>query len=350
MKKNILLLLLLLSGLWRCQAQPVVTASLITLDGKHAVRLLDSAQTASALLSDTIDHFFERVTAVEMSIQMKKPLQPGQTRADLLPDFKDYLRRDAAPFTPDEVAFVTDVVQEMWQVAQKAALHVFPDTLLLLKIKGKPYGSSVYYTRQNAIVIPQNVLRLRRRQDFLNTMYHELFHVYSRLHPDKRVRLYRRIGFEPIGMHRLELPQSLAERVLHNPDGTDFAQKITLKEDNKITEAIPIIYANEPGYTSQKRLFFSYLEFSLYEVIPQANGRWYVRTQEDGFSSTLDMQKLPDFYRQIGDNTTYIIHPDEVLADNFALLMASKKDPLALKRLSESGQKLVRDIEDVLRH
>lgn len=350
MKKNILLSILLLLGLWRCQAQPAATTSLITLDEKHAVRLLDSAQTASALLSDTIDHFFERVTAVEMSIQMKKPLQPGQTRADLLPDFEDYLRRDAAAFTPDEMAFVADVVQEMWQTAQKAALDVFPDTLLLLKIKGKPYGPSVYYTRQNTIVIPQDVLRLRRRQDFLNTMYHELFHVYSRLRPDKRARLYRRIGFESIGMHRLELPQPLAERILHNPDGADFAQKITLKEGDKITEAIPIIYANEPGYTPKKRLFFGYLEFGLFEIIPQADGRWYVRTREDGLSSTLDMQKLPDFYRQIGDNTTYIIHPDEVLADNFALLMASKKDPLALKRLSESGQKLVRDIEAILRH
>lgn len=350
MKKNILLLLLPLLGLWRCQAQPTVTASLITLDEKHAVRLLDSAQTASALLTDTLDRFFERVTAVEMSIQMKKPLQPGQTRTDLLPDFEDYLRRDAASFTPDEIAFVADVVQEMWQTAQKAALDVFPDTLLLLKIKGKPYGPSVYYTRQNTIVIPQDVLRLRRRQDFLNTMYHELFHVYSRLRPDKRARLYRRIGFESIGMHRLELPQPLAERILHNPDGADFAQKITLKEGNKITEAIPVIYANEPGYVSQKRLFFAYLEFSLFEIIPQADGRWYVRTQEDGLSSTLDLQKLPDFYRQIGDNTTYIIHPDEVLADNFALLMASKKDPLALRRLSESGQKLVRDIEAIVRH
>lgn len=348
--KNAILLLLLLLGLWRCQAQPAATTPLIILDAKHAVRLLDSAQTASALLTDTIDHFFERVTAVEMSIQMKTPLQPGQTRADLLSEFKDYLRRDAASFTPDEMAFVADVVQEMWQTAQKAALDVFPDTLLLLKIKGKPYGPSVYYTRQNVIVIPQDVLRLRRRQDFLNTMYHELFHVYSRLNPDKRARLYRRIGFESIGMHRLELPQPLAERILHNPDGADFAQKITLKEGNKITEAIPIIYANELGYTPQKRLFFAYLEFSLFEIIPQADGRWYVRTQEDGLSSTLDMQKLPDFYRQIGDNTTYIIHPDEVLADNFALLMASKKDPLALKRLSESGQKLVRDIETILRH
>ncbi|MCS7036865.1 MAG: hypothetical protein RMJ33_12305 [Saprospiraceae bacterium] len=348
--KKATLLLLLLPGLWRCHAQPAPTAPLITLDEKHTVRLLDSAQTASALLLDTIDYFFQRITAVEMSIQMKRPLQPGQRRADLLPDFEDYLRRDAASFTPNEQAFLADVVQEMWQTAQKAMLDVFPDTLLLLKIKGKPYGPSVYYTRQNAIVIPQDVLQLRRRQDVLNTLYHELFHIYSRLRPSKRTRLYRRIGFEPIGLERLQLPQPLAERVLHNPDGTDFAQKITLQEGDKIIEAIPIIYANEPGYTPRKRLFFAYLEFSLFEIIPLADGRWHVRTQEDGLSSTIDMQKVPDFYRQIGDNTTYIIHPDEVLADNFALLMASKKDPLALRRLSENGQKLIRDIEAILRN
>ncbi len=347
---KIIFLLLLLLGVWRCQAQPPAAASILVLGDKCVVRLLDSTQAAPVLVLDTIDHFFERVTAVEMSIQMKQPLRPGQNRANLLPYFEDYLRRDAASFTPDEVAFVSEVLQQMWQTAQKAALEVFPDTLLLVKIKGRPYGPSVYYTRQNAIVIPEDVLQLRRRQDFLNTLFHELFHLYSRSHPSKRIRLYRRIGFEPIGLERLEIPPLLAERLLHNPDAVNFAQKITLKTPSHTIEAIPILYANEPGYSPLKRLFFAHLEFRLFEVLPQADGRWYVRTQEDGLSSTLNLEQIPDFYRQIGDNTTYIIHPEEVLADNFALLMASKENPQVLRRLSESGRRLVQDIEAILRH
>ena len=30
---------------------------------------------------------------------------------------------------------------------------------------------------------------------------------------------------------------------------------------------------------------------------------------------------VPDFHRQIGSNTGYIIHPEEILADNFAALV-----------------------------
>ncbi|MCS6929261.1 MAG: hypothetical protein NZM43_07180 [Saprospiraceae bacterium] len=348
--KKIAFLFGLALGAWQCQSQSPNYASSLVLNEQYTVRLLDSAQAASVLALDTIDRFFERVTAVEMSIQMKKQLLPGQTRADLLPAFKEYIQRDASSFTAEEVAFLTDILQEMGQTARNASLDIFPDTLLLVKIKGKPYGPSVYYTRQNAIIIPQDVLQLRRRQDVLNTLYHELFHIYSRFHPQKRLRLYRRIGFEPIGLDRLEIPRSLSERLLHNPDGVDFAQKITLRADDRIIEAIPILYANEPGYAPEKQLFFAYLEFGLFEIIPQATGQWYVRTGEDGVRSTLDLKKLPDFYRQIGDNTTYIIHPDEILADNFALLLASKKHAGVLSRLSTEGQRLIRDIETILRN
>ncbi len=346
------LLLLLLWGSWRCQAQPTSAGAItLALDAKHTLRLLDSTEAATALLVDTIDHFFERVTAVEMSIQMKKPLQQGQNRDELLPAFQDYLQRDAATFSREEADFVLEVMREAWEICRALSPDLFPDTLLLIKIKGKPYGPSVYYTRQKAIIIPHDVLQLRRREDFLNTMFHELFHVYSRYHPHKRAQLYRRIGFEAIGMERLRLPSPLAQRILHNPDGVDFAQKITLTTpQGKTLHAVPIIYANHPGYTPQKRLFFTYLEFSLFEIAPADDGHWEVLTQSDGISSTLDMSKLPDFYRQIGDNTTYIIHPEEVIADNFALLMAVQKRPATLARLSEAGQQLVKDVEAILRH
>ncbi len=343
-------LLFFLPAFGHCQLSPVMPATLVALSDRHSLYLLDSARTASTLLVDTVDHYFERVTAVEMSIQLRQPLVPERSRAEWLSLFQDYLRRDAAPFTAEEVAFATEVIREVFETCQQVAPDLFPDTLGLAKIKGKPYGPSVYYTRQKIIAVPQDALQLRRRQDFLGTMYHELFHIYSRHRPDKRAQLYRRIGFESIGLERLRLPAALAQRLLHNPDGVDFAQKITLKDAaGKVVHAVPIIYANSPGYTPSKELFFAYLEFGLFEIILRADGHWQVLTQPDGYSSTLNLRQLPDFYRQIGDNTTYVIHPDEVLADNFSLLLLSKKNPAVLKNLSADGQRLLKDIEAILR-
>ncbi len=39
------------------------------------------------------------------------------------------------------------------------------------------------------------------------------------------------------------------------------------------------------------------------------------------------MQQASDFFTQVGHNTRYIIHPEEILADNFALLVLAERNP-----------------------
>ncbi len=241
------------------------------------------------------------------------------------------------------------VMQEVFNTCDKVAKGIFPDTLILIKTKGQHYGESVYYTRENCIVIPENVLQGGMREQFTSTMYHELFHIYSRLNPAKRARLYRLIGFESIGLQNLNIPGALAGRLLYNPDGVDFAQKITLKTpEGKTIDAIPVIYSNHLGYAAGKKPFFAYVEFNLFQIEKAADGKWNVLTQADGLSSTLNLKTQPDFFRQIKDNTGYIIHPDEVLADNFSFLMLGKNDSKTTARFSEEGKKLIEEIEKVI--
>ncbi|MBL7799028.1 MAG: hypothetical protein JNJ90_21190 [Saprospiraceae bacterium] len=351
MHKNIVVALLCVFAGVSCTAQKPIQIQSLTLGENHVLLLLDSAEASRTLVHDATDRFFELVTASEMSIQMKKPLEPGQTRADLLPAFTDYLRRDVAAFTPDESVFAAGVMQEVFNTCQTVAPGIFPDTLILIKTKGNHYGNSVYYTRENTIVIPADALASGLRDAFKSTMYHELFHVYSRLNPEKRTRLYRLIGFEHIGLEKLKLPDSLALRVLYNPDGVDFAQKITLDMGNGTSiDAAPIIFSKNLGFKPGKRAFFSYVDFSLYQIVQNEQGRWEVKTKPDGYSSTLNMRELPDFFRQIKDNTGYIIHPDEVLADNFSFLMSSKTDESVTAKFSEDGKKLILDVEAVLKN
>ena len=55
-------------------------------------------------------------------------------------------------------------------------------------------------------------LERRKTNGFTVTMYHELFHVWSRLHPAKSEQAYKLIGFESIGWNNLMLPAGLAAR------------------------------------------------------------------------------------------------------------------------------------------
>lgn len=335
--------------IFSCTAQKPEQVQIVNLDEGHVLLLADSADAAQLIGEDKTDLFFERVTAAEMSIQMKQALEANQTRMELLPAFVDFLRRDMETFSPLESQAVAATMLIVFNTCQKVAPGLFPDTLIMLKTKGKHYGPSVYYTRENCIVVPADVLADEKRWQFATTMYHELFHVYSRLNPAKRTRLYKLIGFETIGLDRLRLPEQLAARVLHNPDGVDFAQKITLNTGNgKTIDAIPVIYASHPGFRPEIQEFFGYVEFNLYQIELMPDGAWKVLTKEDGYTSLLDLKNLPDFFRQIKDNTGYIIHPDEVLADNFAFLMQENHIPKFTDKFSTEGKKLISDIKAIL--
>jgi hypothetical protein len=329
-----------------CSAQKPIAE--LKLSQFHTLIFLDKEEAAATIIQDKTDGFFEKVTASEMSIQLKRSLNNDDTAEKMQNEYMAFLKDDVVNFTEDEVKFVSEIFDEVFKTCQLVDKNIFPTQLKLIKTSAKHYGESVFYTRENCIVIPFNELKKKNRKDFLYTMYHELFHVYSRLNPAKSKILYQLIGFESFGFENLIFPEELGKRVFFNPDGVDFAQKISLKTDEGSIYAIPIIYANHVGFTASKPDFFGYLAFNLYQVKPAA-GRWTIITKEDGFSSTLDINKFPDFFGQIKDNTEYIIHPDEVLADNFAFVLQSKNDPTVGAKFSKAGKILMSDIEAILK-
>jgi hypothetical protein len=339
-----ILFLLVLS----CEAQTPVR-ELKFPNGKICI-LLDSVEAGRSITYDQRDSFFEKVNISEMSIQTHIPLLKGQTRETILPAYIQFLKTDVEGFSAEEARFMEGVMEKVFRTVNAVSPDIFPDTLLFIKTKGKHYGDGVWYTRENCIIIPADELGRRKTSAFTTTVYHELFHVWSRLNPAKSDRTYQLIGFESIGYNNLSLPPALAARVLYNPDGVDFAQKIALTQTDESTiYAVPIIYANHEGWRDEQNTFFAYLEFNLFQIEKQPDGKWKVVVKEDGFSSTLNIQDQPDFYHQIKDNTGYIIHPDEVLADNFAFIMQEKNGQKVSLKFSAEGKKLLVDLETALK-
>ena len=60
----------------------------------------------------------------------------------------------------------------------------------------------------------------------------------------------------------------------------------------------------------------------------------------NGKPRLLDPAGVEDFHRKIGKNTGYIIHPEEVLADNFVLLAMGKKKVPTPRILEEMARLL----------
>ena len=209
-----------------------------------------------------------------------------------------------------------------------------PRTTLLIQMSGREEANAAY-TRGAAILLPKERI-LKAKPDAIDRLLlHELFHVLSRHAPELRRDLYRIIGFEVC--EPITLPPLLADIKLTNPDAPLIDCVITLTEGDETFHAAPILYSSSDKYDAvNKPPLFKYLVFRLMKV-EQHEGRWRPLLI-DGGPVLIAPEKSKSFSDQIGQNTNYIIHPDEILADYFVhLILQTEKlaSPQIVERMGE---------------
>jgi hypothetical protein len=343
--KNFLLLLPIIL-LWTCKSQPQSSPHL-ELSENHKVIFLDSLEAGEAITKDDKENFFSLVTPLDIAIQMKKNFETETPRTEIINEYKAFLKTDVLDFSKEEMEFVNEVMKEAYEMSNKVSTSIFPKEIKLIKTHANHYGQGAYYTRENCIIIPKDELELKNKEGFMETMFHEISHIYTRYHPEKQKALYKLIGFSNIGnMSNLLIKPELKNRILLNPDGVNFAYHIELNETSgRPYSAIPIIKSNEPKYINSKNDFFDYIDFSLYKIDIQHAVR--VKTDANG-NSTINMDNIPDFFEKITSNTGYIIHPDEIIADNFMYIMMREKKNGLLRSFTDDGIELLKDIKKIL--
>ncbi len=333
-----------------CQCKNEGSKSNLQLFGKQKIIVLDSTAAALVITSDEQEHFFEKITPLDMSLQMQKPYSVGVSRDSVLQDYRRFLQEDVTHFSPDEVQWLTTIFNDIQTWCNQISPTIFPATIQLIKTQGRHYGDGVYYTRENSIIIPANELRLSNLEGLREVLIHEVFHIYSRLNPAKREALYQLIGFQKLN-GELTLPSPIQSRLLLNPDGIDFAYFIRLAQQPGDTLlAVPIITANAPTLIPDRANYFDYIDFNVYPIQKESDKQYFVIASTEGVSP-LSVNEQGDFFKQIKDNTMYIIHPDEILADNFKFLVLAQSGEAKynLSRFSQEGQQLLEQMKEVLK-
>lgn len=334
-----------------CRTNPATQETVLTLSQEESILFLDSLEAVQFIQQDPREGFFDQITNLDMQIQLQKPYLSTTSRTQILSDYRNLLSRDVAAFTDKEQELLSRTWQRAYRDCSSILSGLFPDSINLIKTLANHYGPGVYYTRGNGIIIPQNELYGDNEDTLYDVMLHELFHVWSRYHPKKRQQLYSLIGFRklPVSARELEMNDALRSRILLNPDGIDYSYTIQLvKKDGHLIDAIPIIISNRQEFSTEQPGFFSYLSFQLFPIEKTPDDQYKVISTEEGLAPE-DLIEGSNFLSIIKDNTGYIIHPDEIMADNFVLWVKQhrKEAPLGLS-LSEEGQKLLDRIHAVL--
>lgn len=300
-------------------------------NGKKAI-LLSQNQAKVAIAKDEKEGYFDLVSFTDIEIQTKIALPDSAKRGKVIADYKSALQDDVLAFTREDKDFIVPILKELSKLIGQVSKDFLDTDIKLIKIDGRYYGPSIFYTRENCIIIPKYELMKRNERTMKSILAHELFHIYSRYHPEKRKALYEMIGFKPLGidLDQLEMPENLRNSILLNPDGIDFLNYISLvnKNTGETVNCMLFSSSNFHQFSPTNASYFPHLSTNFYPVETKEDGGYILKTAEGG-SSPLEVQPIIEsLFDQIGSNTVYVIHPDEILADNFSLLIISTPEEI----------------------
>lgn len=276
----------------------------------------------------TVDDYLSRLSPFDLAARMETD------QAVTLEQFKEHLAEQVLPWSEEQTARLRPILTAVAEQLARWELN-FPETVLLVRTTGVGEGHAAY-TRGHAIVLPDRVLAWPADR-LADLLIHELFHILSRRNPELRDQLYRIVGFEPCG--EIALPDELARRKITNPDAPVIEHVVRLPIGEKIVSVVPLLLSRSETYDVRRRgTFFDYLQFHLLEVERAGDG-WRV-AQPNGQPRMHAAETTPSYLDAIGRNTTYIIHPEEVLADNFVMLVRDRKDVVTPHILTELNRHL----------
>lgn len=287
------------------------------------VQLISGEDAANELRQ--MDNYLRNLSQFDLECRV-------QSSSATVDDYRNFISKHVIDWKEEQIRCINSYIDFInTNYIDRLQLLTLPSRILVVLTNGKDENGAAYCRGDNVIVLPHHIVQMndRHREIFI----HELFHIWSRqeVNEDIRNELYASIGYQQIpDEFQPECPSSLVEKKLTNPDAPLLMKYfINLKKkddqnDEKIYKCTPITYALrsfDPNFSTN---MFQYLvattlvlDEKTYEVKQPLE---YLRYDE-----------AKDFQDQIGENTGYIIHPEEILADNFVLWLTGTQDPHRLR-------------------
>ncbi len=275
------------------------------------IRFAKRAEGIAAITAE--DAFSRNLSRFDLQARMKTE------REVTLADWREFVSGEVVEWDDSDRERVTGVLESIQKRLARLRLPL-PEQIFLVATTGNEEGHAAY-CRGNAIVLPIKVVR-REKGALESLLIHELFHVLSNQNPKLRERLYAIVGFRETA--EIAIHPSLADRRISNPDAPLIDCVMELTQGEAPLFAAPVLYATEPFEEKRNADLFGYLVFKLMVVEKNEAGDWQAVDRE-GKGVVLDPRKMPQFQEKIGRNTSYIVHPEEILADNFVHLVLERE-------------------------
>ena len=286
-------------------------AQTVPLHGSTQIRFATADQ--SRLRLGARDDFIAAMGAYDRSARM------GRRGVVAEADYLAFAAGQALDWQPAEIAKLSSSIAKISAQLRPLKLPL-PREVWLVKTTGREEAETPY-TRGNAIMLPQQYMDVPV-EEIERVITHEIFHVISRHLPERRNALYAIVGFRDCGP--LAWPAELERRRITNPDAPDNRYCITLERGGSPLTFYPVLFAKEePFDPALPGTYLDRMAFQLLAVMGSGT-KWTAGRAGDALV-LLDAGNVPEYFTAIGLNTRYISHPEEILADNFVLLVRGER-------------------------
>ena len=266
-----------------------------------------SAQEAAQLLGAE-DEYTRRMTPLDRSLRVRTSM-PITTREHL-----QHASQAAVDWTSQELTQWSPAIQQIAEALHGLAIPL-PARIVLIRTNGED-ELNANYTRSHGIILPRVPSSPTYTPNIVSLLAHELFHIASRVGPTS----FRDTTYALAGFHRVTpgpMPPAFEYRRLTNPDALTHHHAVKVRSRNQgYVLVVPVLSSR----LSQKELTRN---TTLQRAVDlrlaplSAAGIFQIDDEQ-----LMTMPVSDTNYAAITSlNTRYIIHPEEILADNFALLI-----------------------------
>lgn len=267
-----------------------------------------------------------------------------------LPIYLDYVASQVMSWSAVEIDALKSIVAAMALLFAPLSLRL-PPQVYIVKTSGQEEGYAAYTRRQDTIVLPANMVAsvetatsygdpLHPASDasyLQDVLIHECFHLFSKNHPEQRLRLYGHLHYQATG-EPVTLPDvawgppasgaTMRELKITNPDEPDLDVYIEMRVPSapENADSAPVTRALAPLLMANGRyeggIFFQYLEWWFMAIVQGDDRRWTPLLDPQGRPVMYPSAPLMQQYLAlVGANFTQeIFQPDEILAQNFVLM------------------------------
>ena len=130
--------------------------------------------------------------------------------------------------------------------------------------------------------------------------------------------MYNIIGFHIV--NEIAFPEKMKAFKITNPDAPIINSYVNLTVNGEKVECAMILYSKE---NYKEGPFFKYLNVGFLRLTGSTVKSIFLNNEEPEIYAH---EEVSGFYEQVGNNTKYVINPEEILADNFAFALLQKQD------------------------